>query len=141
MTVPGDISSAAFWIALAAGTPGAEIEIEGVGLNPTRTAVLDIVRRAGAIVDVEPRQGNGAGEPVGRIRVSYGSPRSFEIAPAEVPGMIDEIPALAALGAMLPAGSEMTVRGARELRVKESDRITCLARGLRALGAERGGVP
>ncbi len=135
LAVPGDVSSAAFWIALAAGTPGAEIEIEGVGLNPTRTAVVDIARRAGAIVDVE-QDNEGAGEPVGRIRVSYGSPRSFDIAPAEVPGLIDEIPALAALGAMLPPGSEMTVRGAAELRVKESDRITCLAAGFRGLGAE-----
>jgi 3-phosphoshikimate 1-carboxyvinyltransferase len=134
LVVPGDVSSAAFWLALAAGTPGAEIEIEGVGVNPTRTAMLDVVRRAGAIVDMT-RENEDAGEPVGRIRVAYGSPRSFEIAPAEVPLMIDEIPALAALGAMLPAGAEMTVRGAAELRVKESDRITCLANGFRGLGA------
>jgi 3-phosphoshikimate 1-carboxyvinyltransferase len=67
--------------------------------------------------------------------VSYGAPRSFEITPGEVPGLIDEIPGLAALGALLPPGSEMVVRGAGELRVKESDRISCLARGLRTLGS------
>lgn len=135
LTVPGDVSSAAFWIALAAGTPGAEIEIEGVGLNPSRTAILDVASRAGARIEVEPTE-VGAGEPIGRITVAYGRPASFEILPQEVPGLIDEIPALAALGAMLPEGAEMNVRGAAELRVKESDRITSLAAGLRALGAE-----
>ncbi len=138
LTVPGDVSSATFWIALAAGTPGADIEIEGVGLNPTRTAMLDVARRAGARIDTELEQAGGTddGEPVGRLRITYGDPRSFEITPAEVPLLIDEIPALAALGAMLPEGAEMSVRGAAELRVKESDRITCLARGLRAMGPE-----
>ncbi len=72
---------------------------------------------------------------MGRIRVSYGSPTSFAIEPDEVPGVIDEIPGLAALGALLPEGAEMRVHGAAELRVKESDRISCLATGLRALGA------
>jgi 3-phosphoshikimate 1-carboxyvinyltransferase len=134
LVVPGDVSSASFWIALAAGIPGAEIEIEGVGLNPTRTAMLDIARRAGARVDVHV-DSEDAGEPVGRIRASYGAPQSFAIEPHEVPGVIDEIPALAALGALLPAGAEMHVNGAGELRVKESDRISCLAAGLRALGA------
>ncbi len=134
LVVPGDVSSATFWIALAAGTPGAEIEIEGVGLNPTRTAMIEIARRAGARIDVQIDTEDG-GEPMGRIRVSYGSPTSFAIEPHEVPGVIDEIPGLAALGALLPEGAEMRVRGAAELRVKESDRISCLATGLRALGA------
>jgi 3-phosphoshikimate 1-carboxyvinyltransferase len=134
LTVPGDISSAVFWLALAAATPGAVIEIEGVGLNPTRSAALEVFRRAGATIDARADRETG-GEPIGRLQVSYGSPRSFEITPSEVPGLIDEIPGLAALGALLPPGSEMVVRGAGELRVKESDRITCLARGLRTLGA------
>jgi 3-phosphoshikimate 1-carboxyvinyltransferase len=138
LTVPGDVSSATFWIALAAGTPGADIEIDGVGLNPTRTAMVDVARRAGARIqtELEHAGSNDGGEPVGRLRIGYGDPRSFEITPAEVPLLIDEIPALAALGAMLPEGGEMSVRGAAELRVKESDRITCLARGLRAMGTE-----
>jgi 3-phosphoshikimate 1-carboxyvinyltransferase len=135
LTVPGDVSSATFWIALAAGAPGAEIEIDNVGLNPTRTAMINVARRAGATIDASLDNEDG-GEPVGRLRISYGSPRSFEITPDEVPLMIDEIPALAALGAMLPHGAQMSVRGAAELRVKESDRISCLASGLRAMGSE-----
>jgi 3-phosphoshikimate 1-carboxyvinyltransferase len=135
LTVPGDLSSATFWIVLAAGTPGGDVTIDGVGLNPTRTAFLDIVRRAGAIVEVERGQ-DASGEPSGRIRVRHDSLRSFAISPDEVPGVIDEIPALTALGAMLPRGDTMLVDGARELRVKESDRIRSLALGLRALGVE-----
>jgi 3-phosphoshikimate 1-carboxyvinyltransferase len=134
LRVPGDISSATFWAVLAAGTPGAAIEMPGVGLNPTRTAVFDVLRRAGAAVDAVPDT-ETAGEPVGTVRVSFGQPRSFEIASNEVPGLIDEIPALAALAAMMPAGLAMTVRGAAELRLKESDRISALAAGFRALGA------
>ena len=134
LIVPGDVSSATFWIALAAGTPGADIEIEGVGLNPSRTAMLEIARRAGARIDVTVDNEDG-GEPVGRIRASYGSPTSFVIEADEVPGVIDEIPGLAALGALLPEGAEMRVHGAGELRVKESDRISCLAAGLTAMGA------
>ncbi len=134
LIVPGDVSSATFWIALAAGTPGADIEIDGVGLNPSRTAMLEIARRAGARIDVTVDNEDG-GEPVGRIRVAYGSPTSFAIEPNEVPGVIDEIPGLAALGALLPEGAEMRVHGAGELRVKESDRISCLAAGLTAMGA------
>ena len=134
LLVPGDVSSATFWIALAAGMPGADIEIEGVGLNPTRTAMLDIVRRAGASIDVQVET-EGGGEPMGRIRVRFGAPASFTIEPHEVPGVIDEIPGLAALGALLPEGAEMRVHGAAELRVKESDRISCLAAGFRAMGA------
>ena len=135
LTVPGDVSSATFWIALAAGTPGGDIEIDGVGLNPTRTAMIDVARRAGAQIETA-LDTEGAGEPVGRLRVRYGTPRSFEITPAEVPLLIDEVPALAALGAMLPDGATMSVRGAAELRVKESDRITCLAAGFRAMGSD-----
>jgi len=134
LAVPGDVSSATFWVALAAGTRGADIEIEGVGLNPTRTAMIEIARRAGARIEIHLDHETG-GEPVGRLRVSCGSPASFTIEPHEVPGVIDEIPGLAALGALLPEGAEMRVQGAAELRVKESDRISCLATGLRAMGA------
>jgi 3-phosphoshikimate 1-carboxyvinyltransferase len=135
LAVPGDISSASFWMALAAGTPGASIEIEGVGLNPSRTDVLDLIRRAGARVTSEVDTA-GDGEPMGRLLVVFGAPRSFAIDPVDVPGIIDEIPALAALAAMMPEGSELVVHGASELRLKESDRISALARGLRAMGTE-----
>lgn len=132
--VPGDISSAAFWAALAAGTRGSEIEIAGVGLNPSRTALLDILRRAGADVTATVEV-DVNGEPVGTLRVAASILKSFAIAPADVPLVIDEIPAFAALGCLLPEGAAMEVRGASELRVKESDRISRLAEGLRALGA------
>jgi 3-phosphoshikimate 1-carboxyvinyltransferase len=135
LTVPGDISSATFWMVLAAGTPGAAVDIEGVGLNPSRTDIIDMVRRSGALVTSEVET-VGGGEPMGRLRVVFDTPRSFAIEPRDVPGIIDEIPALAALAAMMPPGSELVVRGAAELRVKESDRISALATGLRAMGAE-----
>jgi 3-phosphoshikimate 1-carboxyvinyltransferase len=135
LRVPGDLSSAAFWAVLAAGSPGASIEVTGVGLNPTRTAVLEVLRRAGARVEVEAAN-ETEGESAGTLRVTYGEPRGFEIPAQEVPGVIDEIPALAALAAMMPDGRTLTVRGASELRVKESDRISALAVGFRALGAE-----
>ena len=135
LTVPGDISGAVFWIVLAAASPGSRLEIDGVGLNPTRTAVFDILRRAGVTLEVEV-QDEADGEPRGRVRVQGAALRGFSIDPEEVPAVIDEIPALAALGVRLPEGERMRVEGAAELRVKESDRIAGLARGLRALGAE-----
>ena len=134
--VPGDISSAVFWLVLAAGTPGSDLFIDGVGLNPSRARVLDILRRAGADIDVLPApsvEGSSNAEPIGTIHVRYGAPRAFDITPDEVPGVIDEIPGLAALAAMR-AGGRMTVHGAAELRVKESDRITMLARGFGGIG-------
>ncbi|MGH9307857.1 MAG: 3-phosphoshikimate 1-carboxyvinyltransferase, partial [Vicinamibacterales bacterium] len=97
--------------------------------------ILDVLRRAGAEVIVATEH-EEAGEPIGRVVIRYGQPQSFSIAPAEVPALIDELPALGALGALLPEGSSMEVRGAAELRVKESDRISALAAGFRALGAE-----
>ena len=134
LTVPGDISSAAFWASLAGGTPGSSIEIDGVGLNLSRIFVLDVYRRAGVQVDVSAAH-ETAGERVGALRFSFGGSESFTVEPWEVPLLIDEIPALAALAAMMPAGHTFTVRGAGELRVKESDRIAALAAGFRAMGA------
>lgn len=137
--IPGDISSAVFWLALAAGIPGSDLVIEGVGLNPTRAAVLEVFRRAGAVIEIL-HVSQTEGEPIGSIRVQYGRPQSFEIAPEEVPGVIDEIPGLAAFAAMQP-GLSMTVRGAHELRVKESDRIAVVVGNLRALGADADELP
>jgi 3-phosphoshikimate 1-carboxyvinyltransferase len=134
VTVPGDISGAAFWGALAAGRPGSVVEIRGVGLNPSRTAVLDVLRRAGADVQIDLEH-EDAGEPIGRVTIRAADRRSFVVTPEEVPGLIDELPALGALGALLDEGQSMEVRGAAELRVKESDRISALAAGFRALGA------
>lgn len=132
LEVPGDISSATFWMVAAASLPGSEIVIEGVGLNPTRTGIFDILRRMGAEILVD----SGAptlGEPMGRITVRHGGPVASEITPEEVPGVIDELPALAALATR---GGELRVTGAQELRVKESDRISALADGFRRMGAD-----
>ena len=135
LTVPGDISWAAFWCVLAAGTPGSDVTVTNVGLNPTRTAILDVLRRAGAEITVDETN-TGSAEPAGSIRIRCGDFRDLTIEPDEVPGLIDEIPALAALAATMPEGRRMTVRGAGELRVKESDRISALAAGFRALGSQ-----
>lgn len=128
--IPGDFSSAAFWMVAAAARPGSSIEIEGVGLNPTRTALVDVLRRFGARVSVEV-VGADAGEPYGTILVEGDRTGSIVIAPEEVPGLIDELPAIAALAAH---SGEVTVRGAAELRIKESDRIATIVAGLRNLG-------
>ena len=130
--VPGDISSSAFWAAAAAALPGSDVEIENVGLNPTRTALLDVLRRAGAVVDIQVEREAG-GEPSGRVRIRHGQRGALSLGADEVPLLIDEIPALAAWATH---GNELRVTGAVELRVKESDRITALVRGLQALGAD-----
>jgi len=132
LTVPGDFSSAAFWLVAAAALPGSRVEIEDVGLNPTRTGLLDVLRRFGARVDAGVAV-TDAGEPRGTIVVEGDRTGSVDIAPEEVPGLIDELPAIAALAAH---GGEVTVRGAGELRVKESDRISALVAGFRGLGID-----
>jgi 3-phosphoshikimate 1-carboxyvinyltransferase len=130
LDIPGDFSSAAFWLVAAAAFPGSRVEIEGVGLNPTRTALLDVLRRFGARVQVEMGDAR-AGEPVGTVSVESDGAGAIDIAPEEVPALIDELPAIAALAA---AGVAVSVDGAAELRVKESDRIAVLVRGFRGLG-------
>jgi 3-phosphoshikimate 1-carboxyvinyltransferase len=130
LTVPGDFSSAAFWMVAAAARPGSRVELEDVGLNRSRTALIDVLRRFGARVTVEPL-GDAAGEPRGTITVEGDRIGRIDIAPEEVPGLIDELPAIAALAGH---GAEISVRGAAELRVKETDRIAALVAGLRALG-------
>ncbi|MGH9349737.1 MAG: 3-phosphoshikimate 1-carboxyvinyltransferase [Vicinamibacterales bacterium] len=130
--VPGDISSAAFWLAAGAALPGSDLVLEHVGLNPTRTAILDVLRRLGADVEAEVSH-DEAHEPLGSIRVRHRDVGATAIDPSEVPAVIDELPVLAALATH---GGELTVSGAQELRVKESDRIAALAAGLRALGGD-----
>ncbi len=132
LIVPGDFSSAAFWMVAAAALPGSRVEIEDVGLNPTRTGLIDVLRRFGARVTVQPSVVN-AGEPRGTIIVEGDRAGAIEISPEEVPGLIDELPAIAALAAH---GGEVRVRGAAELRVKESDRIAALVAGFRNLGID-----
>ena len=132
LPVPGDFSSAAFWMVAAAGLPGSQVTIEDVGLNPTRTSLVGVLRRFGARVEVY--EGDlRAGEPMGTIVVTGERTGAVEIQPDEVPGLIDELPAIAALAAH---GGEVSGRGAAELRVKESDRISALVAGFRGLGIE-----
>jgi 3-phosphoshikimate 1-carboxyvinyltransferase len=130
--VPGDVSSAAFLLAAAAAVPGARAVVDGVGLNPTRTAFLEVLRRFGAEVEVTP--GALVAEPRGRIAVRGAALRAVVIEPAEVAGLIDELPLVGVLGAF--ARGTTVVTGAAELRVKESDRIETFARAARALGIE-----
>jgi 3-phosphoshikimate 1-carboxyvinyltransferase len=132
LRVPGDLSSAAFMAVAAAALPGSDLTIDGVGLNPTRTGLLAILRRAGADVEAHIDE-EWHGEPVGRLRVRHRALHHIVIAPEEVPEVIDELPVLAALGTF---GGSISVSGAQELRVKESDRIAALVGGLRAMGAD-----
>ena len=130
--VPGDLSSAAFMAVAASAISGSDVSITNVGLNPTRAALLDVLRRFGADIDVTVED-DWSGEPVGRIRVRHGTMTDLVIAPDEVPEVIDELPVLATLGTF---GGSVSVSGAGELRVKESDRIAELVAGLRAMGAD-----
>lgn len=139
LTVPGDISSAAFPIAAAALLPGSELELEGVGLNPTRAAVLDALRGLGVALSVEDER-ESSNEPTGLIRVLNGgglmptTPGANVIRGGRVAQLIDELPVLAVVGTRVEGGLE--IRDARELRVKESDRITTTVTNLRAMGAQ-----
>ncbi|HEX6162872.1 MAG TPA: 3-phosphoshikimate 1-carboxyvinyltransferase [Vicinamibacterales bacterium] len=132
LTVPGDLSSAAFLAVAAAAIAGSDVAISNVGLNPSRSALLDVLKRFGAEIDVV-HEDEWNGEPVGRLRIRHAAMRDLVIEPDEVPEVIDELPVLATLGTF---GGSVTVSGAGELRVKESDRIAELVAGLRALGAD-----
>jgi 3-phosphoshikimate 1-carboxyvinyltransferase len=132
LAVPGDMSSAAFWMVAAASLSGSEIVIDHVGLNKSRTGIIDILKRMGAVVSIEGDD-RGPGEPVGTVTVRHGGLAATEIAPREVPGVIDELPVL---GALATHGGELHVTGAGELRVKESDRISALADGFRRMGGD-----
>lgn len=132
--VPGDLSSAGPLLAAAAMVPGSDVTIEGVGVNPTRTGFVDVLRRMGADLELYERAAAYAGEPIADIRIRHAPLRAAEVPPEEVPRLIDELPLV---GLVATAAEGVTrVRGAGELRVKESDRIAGLVAGLRALGAD-----
>lgn len=137
--VPGDPSSAAFFVALAALVPGRAIDIPGVCVNPTRTGFLDVVQRMGAIVSLD-EQSDAGGEPTATIRVAgTATLRAVTVGAEEIPSMIDEVPILACLAAR--ATGETVISGAAELRVKESDRITAMVRNLQAVGVDAEELP
>lgn len=141
ITVPGDLSSAAFLIAAGVLVPGSRLLLEGVGVNWTRTGFLRILARMGAIVlgDLESVGAFGEHEPVADLDVSSGPIEGTTVEPEEVPLAIDELPLVALLGCF--ADGETVVRGAGELRVKESDRIATVVDGLRGLGADIEAAP
>ncbi len=130
--VPSDFSSAAFWMVAASIVPGSEVTLRGVGLNPTRTALLGVLRRMGARIEITNERGEG--EPVGDITVRYATDlHGTDVLPDEVPNLIDEVPILCVAAAC--AQGDTTIRQASELRVKESDRISSVVHNLQAMGA------
>lgn len=131
ISVPGDLSSAAFFLVGAAICPGAHVAIEGVGINPTRDGVLRLLQRMGADIRVHPLTQTGA-EPTADIEAQGGSLHGIEITPADVPLAIDELPVLLVATAL--ARGQSRLQGAAELRLKESDRLAAMAAGLRTLG-------
>jgi len=134
-TVPSDPSGAAFWLVAGAIHPDAELHLDGVSTNPTRRAIIDILRRMGADIEEHDRTAPGGadGEPVADLVVRSSALRGVDLGPAEVAAAIDEIPVLCLAAAA--ASGTTRIRGAGELRHKESDRIAGIADGLTALGA------
>ncbi|MBI5343179.1 MAG: 3-phosphoshikimate 1-carboxyvinyltransferase [Deltaproteobacteria bacterium] len=138
LDVPGDISSAAFFLVLAASVPGAGLRLDGVGVNPLRTGLVNVLRRMGAEIRLESLRQEG-GEPVADIEVMGLDLAGVEVFPEEIPGMVDEVPALCVAAAL--AGGRTVIRGAGELRVKESDRIVAMVSALSSLGVRCGEYP
>jgi 3-phosphoshikimate 1-carboxyvinyltransferase len=132
ITIPGDFSAAAFFLAFAL-LARIELRIDGVGVNPARTGLLDVLHRMGARIECVDERLDG-GEPIADLVVSPGDLASATVGEADVARMIDEIPALAVLAARVPG--ETRISGARELRVKESDRIAVLVANLRDIGVD-----
>lgn len=130
LRIPGDVSSASYWIAAGAIVPDSRVTVEHVGLNPTRLGFIDVLQRMGASIEVRPD--SGSGEPLGSITVTGSPLRATSVEPAEIPALIDELPLLAVVAAF--AEGTTTVCGAEELRVKESDRIDAVTRNARAMG-------
>ena len=133
VVVPGDISSAAFWLVAGALVPGADLTVENVGLNPTRTGVLEVLEQMGARIEVLNRR-DVAGEPVGDLRVTHGPLKPFHFGEEVMPRLVDEVPILSVAACFCDGESRIT--GAEELRVKETDRLAVMARQLTAMGAD-----
>ena len=132
--LPGDISSAAFFVGAAAFLEGSDLVVENVGLNPTRTAFLDVLRAMGADITAEPEPSVEGREPIGTLRVRGRALGGTAVEPEQVPALIDEIPLLAVVAAFAQGTTRFT--GVSELRVKESDRLGAIVAGLSTLGAD-----
>jgi len=133
MVVPGDLSSAAFWLVAASLVPGSAIELPDVGVNPLRAGVLRVLEQMGARIDIRNRR-DAAGEPLADLHVQSADLHGVRVDPCVVAAAIDEFPVLFVAAAL--ADGVSFIRGAQELRVKESDRIGVMASALRAMGAE-----
>jgi 3-phosphoshikimate 1-carboxyvinyltransferase len=134
--VPGDVSGAAFWLVAGAAHPDAELMLRGVGTNPTRRAIIDLLRRMGATIEECPlgAAGDGErGEPLADLVVRSSALRGIDVTAEEVAAAIDEVPVLCLAAAV--ASGRTVIRGVGELRHKESDRVAGIAAGLAALGA------
>lgn len=132
IVVPGDPSSAAFFIVAALIVPGSDVTIANVGLNPTRAGLIDVLRAMGGGIEELDRRDVGD-EPVANLRVRHSALKGIDVDPAVAPSMIDEFPILFVAAAL--AEGRTTTSGLDELRVKESDRLAVMATGLRAIGA------
>ncbi|MFH2202663.1 MAG: 3-phosphoshikimate 1-carboxyvinyltransferase [Elusimicrobiota bacterium] len=133
LTIPGDISSAAFFAAIAALVPGSDLLLRGVLLNPSRLGFFAALREMGAVFQAVER-GEAGGEPVGEIQINASSLTGIRLAPERIPALVDEVPLLAVVAA--GARGETRIEGLAELRLKETDRLTGTVDGLRALGAD-----
>lgn len=133
ITIPGDISSAAYFIAAGLIVPNAKIIIKDIGLNPTRTGIIDIVRKMDGNIEILDQKETG-GELIGDIKVEYSDLKACKISGDIIPRLIDEIPAIAVLATQ--AEGETVISDAKDLRNKESDRITTVVEGLKTIGAD-----
>ena len=133
INIAGDISSAAYFIVGALIVPNSEIIIKNVGLNPTRTGILDVVQRMGGNLEILSQE-EISGELVGDIKISYSELKGCTISGEDIPRLIDELPVIALLATQ--AEGQTIVSNAEDLRKKESDRITTIVNGLKSLGAE-----
>ncbi|WP_320674417.1 3-phosphoshikimate 1-carboxyvinyltransferase [Prochlorococcus sp. MIT 1341] len=133
VVVPGDISSAAFWLVAGSLLPNSDLTIENVGLNPTRTGILEIMQQMDARIEVLAQK-EIAGEPVGDLRVRSGALKPFSINEEMIPRLVDEVPILTVAACF--CDGESKISGASELRVKETDRLAVMTRQLKKMGAD-----
>ncbi len=133
LVVPGDLSAAAFFVVGATIVPDSDVTVVGVGVNPTRTGILEVLSRMGADIQISNRR-EEAGEPVADLRIKSAALHGISIGPEDIPQTIDEFPILCVAAAV--AQGETIISGAEELRVKESDRIATMAMELRKMGVQ-----
>jgi cyclohexadieny/prephenate dehydrogenase / 3-phosphoshikimate 1-carboxyvinyltransferase len=132
LEIVGDISSAAFFLVAASIVPGSDLLLKNVGINPTRAGIIELLQRMGADISLSAERVSTGGEPVADLRVRFSQLQGIDIKAADVPRAIDELPVLLVAAAV--AAGETRLSGAKELRVKESDRLHAMVAGLQAMG-------